>query len=94
MPVIKEDVEVLSIEIHTGATLTINNDAELLIDGQYSYTEGILSYGGKIINNGYIELRHIDNVSVASLINYSNGDGVIVINDKLVDNEGMAQVKK
>ena len=87
-------MEVLSIKIHNGATLTISENAELLIDGEYTYTEGIISFGGQIINKGYIELRNIDNVSMASFLKYSNGDGVIVVNDKLLDNEGFVQVKR
>lgn len=53
-PVINKDVTIAGIEIHTGATLTILNNATLSIDGKYTYSEGLVSYGGEIINNGVL----------------------------------------
>ena len=59
-PIINEDVQVASVEIHNGAVLTIKENGYLLIDAEYTYSQGLLNYGGELINEGEIEIRNID----------------------------------
>ena len=59
-PRIDSRVAVASIEIHSGSTLIIGERGDVLIDGEYTFSQGIVNYGGKFINNGKIELRNIE----------------------------------
>lgn len=63
-PRIETQVSVASIEIHSGSTLIIGEKGEVLLDGEYTFSHGIVNYGGKIINKGKIELRNIDSLDV------------------------------
>ena len=59
-PHINGAVTVAGIEIHSGANLTISETGELTVDGEYTYSEGVVNYGGKLINNGKVILKNID----------------------------------
>ena len=59
-PVITNDVVVAEIEIHSGAVLTISNNATLIIDGEFTHSEGLVNYGGTLINHGILIEKNID----------------------------------
>lgn len=81
-PVIDGKAEVLSIEIHGGATLSLGEDARLSIDGEHAYTMGIQLYGGRLINNGQIDLHNIDHRSAEVVRQQCEGTGVVYIDDQ------------
>ena len=87
-PVIRNNVEVASIQILSG-NLTIAENAGLLIDGMYSYSEGIMLYNGSLINKGKINLIGLDDEVVSrnidQLKNKLENNGTILINNKMID---------
>lgn len=50
-PVIEQEVEVASIQVHTGASLTIKTGGQLLIDGEYAKQEELTLFGGTLLMN-------------------------------------------
>ena len=59
-PVIKHQVEVLSIKIYNHCTLNVAENGSIFIDGDSFYTEGIEVIGGKLINQGSIVMNNVD----------------------------------
>ena len=59
-PVLKEEVQVISIEVQTGAQLTITETGHLAIDVTETFSKGMMVFGGRIENSGEISLRNID----------------------------------
>ncbi|MDB4286059.1 hypothetical protein N9933_02035, partial [bacterium] len=78
-PVINESVEVASIEIQAGATLTIEENGEVLIDGEYTYTQGIVNNGGSLINQGQISLLNVEDFSSENFQITLKGKGLVTI---------------
>lgn len=91
-PTIRGTVEVLSIEIQSNAALIIDVDGSLLINGDDTYTRGVLIYGGQLYNNGKIDLRQIDNSFGAPLAQQCKGEGVIVTDDDVLNCAGFASI--
>ncbi|MCB0661765.1 MAG: hypothetical protein KDC24_03415 [Saprospiraceae bacterium] len=60
MPIINESVTVAWIEIQSGASLTVAATGELIVDGSYTYSEGITLHGGSIFSDGNIVLISIE----------------------------------
>lgn len=82
-PIIKETVEATSIEIQSGATLTVTENGLLLIDGANTYSKGITMYGGNLVNKGIIQLNNIeDTYSFEQIQNKITGNGLILVNGK------------
>lgn len=79
-PVIDGEVEVLSITVQGNATLAINEQGRLIIDGEHAYTEGIQLYGGRLINDGQIELYHIDHQTAEAVREQVEGTGLVIVN--------------
>jgi hypothetical protein len=48
-PVIREEVQLASVEIQAGATLEVASSGKLIVDGAYNYSKGIAIYGGRLI---------------------------------------------
>ena len=86
-PIINTSVDVASIELQDGARLTINGQAKLIIDGTYTYSQGIVNYGGHIINEGIIQLNEIANTENLTMLDSSSGSGKILFDGILVDSE-------
>ena len=63
-PVIKDPITVNAVEIHPNAKLVIASTGQLVIDGEYFYSEGISIMGGKLESEGRISLRNIDANSI------------------------------
>ncbi|MCB0585558.1 MAG: hypothetical protein KDD06_09580 [Phaeodactylibacter sp.] len=59
-PVIFSEVQVASIEIQAGAELYIAETGKLVVDGEYTYSEGISIYGGKLVSEGEVILKAVD----------------------------------
>lgn len=84
-PVIDDLVEVRSIELHTGASLTIEVEGRLLIDGEEHYTLGIVNYGGTLFNHGMISLTQIENFSPEKFAMYAAGNGKVILDSLPMD---------
>lgn len=78
-PVVKERIEAASIEIQAGATLTVTEKGEILIDGSYTYSAGIVSYGGELINQGVINLVNIEGLTAGNFNIEMQGKGLIFV---------------
>lgn len=91
-PVIVENVEVASIEIQSGAQLTIFGSGNLLIDGEYIYTEGISIYGGKLVNGGIINFYNLANDLTNEFLNNIQNTGYVFVDDQL--RKGKAEAKE
>lgn len=84
-PIIKDEVEVASITICTGATLTIENGGELTIDGSYQYTLGIVNQGGQLINEGIISLYQLAEEAPELTLTKMRGAGAIWVDEVQID---------
>lgn len=90
-PVISGEANVLSIEIHGGATLSLEEDAHLSIDGGHAYTLGIQLYGGRLVNDGQIDLHNIDHLSAEVVRQQCEGKGVVYIDDLMSHEQQVAE---
>ncbi len=84
-PVIDGQVEVRSIELQAGATLTVSRGGSLLIDGEEQYTFGIVNYGGKLVNDGLIKLAHIEDFPGESAKISIEGNGIFILDSTVTD---------
>lgn len=66
-PVIDGEAIVAWVEIHAGASLSVTQTGSLTIDGEYTYSEGISIYGGKLDSGGEIILKDIDTEFIAKM---------------------------
>lgn len=82
-PVITEKVEVASIEVQANAQLTIKKDAELIIDGSFTYSEGISVYGGEVINKGTVHLYSLSVDVTEDYLNQIQNTGYVFMEDQL-----------
>ena len=89
-PMVDGFVEVLSIEVHQGATLYIKESGEVLIDGTDVYTEGIKNYGGQLHIDGALELKKVAGASLAELFEISAGQGSLIVNEQVFQSECFA----
>ena len=81
-PVISELIEVTSIDIYPGSSLTISETGEVVIDGEFSYTEGILNYGGNIFNAGKINICNIEGIRPEDMHTTILGEGMVIIDGR------------
>jgi len=84
-PEIESNIEVASIEIQAGASLTIGEKGEVLIDGEYNFTEGIVNYGGSIINDGIISLFNVDGFTSEKFLEVIKGKGIAYLDGLSID---------
>lgn len=90
-PVINDEIEVASIEVQTGGSLTITKTGKIVIDGVYQYTQGIINRGGSIVNEGQISLIHVDGFQLQNCQITHSGNGKIILDNKdLTDAEVFA----
>lgn len=75
MPVIWKEAEALQVEILNGGSLTILAEGSLTIDGEHSYTEGIILHGGRLTNFGLVKLIHLDIGLTDQMNGYSFWEG-------------------
>ncbi len=66
-PVINEEVHIVWLEIHAGAELTITTTGQLILDGSYTYSQGISMYGGNLSSEGEIIFKNIEAEYIANL---------------------------
>jgi len=59
-PILKDEVQIASLDIYSNAELVVTPDGKLIIDGEYTYSEGISIYGGKLSNKGEVVIKNID----------------------------------
>lgn len=59
-PEISGKVIVTSIELQSKSLLKINESGTLIIDGTYTYSQGILIFGGRLLNNGTLSFNNVD----------------------------------
>lgn len=74
MPVIRDIVEVASIQIHSGGELRIENGGEVVLNGESAHSEGLICYGGRLINHGVIKMRSLDAAAIANVLQFAQGD--------------------
>lgn len=90
-PVIDGRVEVRSIELHTGTSLTIKEKGKLLIDGAEDYTLGIVNYGGMLYNDGLIYLTQIEDFSAEKFAAHVLGNGSLFMDSLPSDSSYIAK---
>ena len=90
-PVISQPSEVASIVLYAGASLTIKHQGEVRIDGSQTYTQGILNYGGTLINEGLITLSDIQDFNSEHLHLTYKGGGDVNINGRSIKDTLLAK---
>ena len=80
-PIIKNDVEVVSIQILSGGNLTVSEYVKLTVSGAYNYSEGISLHGGNLTNNGTINLVELDVEVTAEYFNKNENTGIVLVNN-------------
>ena len=92
MPVIDEQVVVASVHLFDSTLLTIRETGALTIDGTMIYSEGIVCYGGEIINNGTIDLIQLSEMKDPDqMFKALKGDGMVYLEGKALNNTTLAQ---
>ncbi|KAA3640130.1 MAG: hypothetical protein DWQ02_02505 [Bacteroidetes bacterium] len=91
-PEITGKVVIASLELQSNATLKIHPAGELLIDGTYTYTEGISMYGGKLNNLGTLELNNIDVSQTKVIALQAMNEGRLIVNGKVQNEQFVFQV--
>lgn len=81
-PTISENAVAASIELRSQGKLTIANNAELVIDGLDTYTEGISLYGGQIENAGSIFFYNLHVELSEEELGRFQGEGFVYVDDK------------
>lgn len=76
-PVILQNVQIASMQLESGAMLTVAEGSELMIDGTYTYSEGIKNFGGHLENEGTIQFRNIDYTELNGVEDMIAGTGEI-----------------
>lgn len=87
MPIITEDIVVAGIELQYGGLLSISIKGTLAVSGEYTYSEGIVSYGGKLRNEGTILLRHLDQAAIANTLITCEGAGTLIQDSTIADHQ-------
>jgi hypothetical protein len=81
-PTISQDAVAASIEVRSLGKLTITDNAELIIDGMDTYTEGISLYGGQIENLGSIFFYNLHIELTQEELSQFQGEGYVFVDDK------------
>lgn len=84
-PIITSSVEIASLIIYSGSMLTIKNNGELLIDGEYHYTNGIVNHGGELVNNGEVRLDNINYFEPVGFLNMIKGIGKVWLDGNILE---------
>ncbi|MDF1865624.1 MAG: hypothetical protein P1U70_12370 [Saprospiraceae bacterium] len=82
-PIVENFVEVASIEVQANAQLTIEANAELIVDGSFTYSEGISLYGGEVINKGTVHLYSLSVDVTEDYFNKIQNTGYVFMDDQL-----------
>jgi hypothetical protein len=90
-PVIDDWVEVASIRIHAGASLTVTESGEIVIDGSWQYSPGIVNLGGNLVNDGLIQLVDIAEESTERMIREDWASGLLLLNGQPLESAGLAR---
>lgn len=86
-PIIKREVTVASIELQSRAMLTIHPSGTLILDGSFTYSEGIHFFGGQMLNQGILHLQNIDVSNRDIYAEQIEGNGKIYIDDNQVNEQ-------
>jgi hypothetical protein len=86
-PVINGEVLVASIELQSNSLLIVKPSGTLIIDGTYNYSEGILFFGGKILNQGTVSLENVDQPQNKAVAQNLLGNGSVNINGILLNSQ-------
>ncbi|KAA3624816.1 MAG: hypothetical protein DWQ02_22615 [Bacteroidetes bacterium] len=86
-PVIAEKVIVAYIELQSRSILTISNKGSLILDGSYTYSEGINFYGGQLLNEGVLNLKGIEFSNFNVIAHHIKGNGKTLVNNKPIRKE-------
>ena len=78
-PVISASAEALSIKLYN-STLTVTTKGLVLINGSFSFSDGIDMINGTIDNNGTIELKDIAGEGINQLNMVRPGNGRLIVN--------------
>jgi hypothetical protein len=90
-PVIHDLVEVASIRVLAGASLKITDQGEIVIDGSLTYTEGIVTQGGSIINEGRIQMVEVEAAQPDQLEVENRDSGIVLLNGQPLESKGLAR---
>ena len=90
-PVISNYVAIASVQIQSGASLTISGKGTLEIDGEFTYSNGIAMYGGFLFNNGKIMLSNVEFLRGAFQLDNIQGNGRLFIDGAQMNGDVLAQ---
>lgn len=85
-PEISNQVIIAALELQSNAELKVKPSGKLIIDGTYTYSEGISIYGGKLNNYGILELNNIDVSQGKVIALQASNEGRLII-DGVLQNE-------
>lgn len=73
MPIISGEIVVATIELRHGGILEIQRGGELILSGESTFSEGIICYGGHLINSGLISIEYLDQAAIKNVNQYASG---------------------
>ncbi len=82
-PIIEGEVIVACIELQSRALLTVTNKGSLVLDGSFTYSEGIHFFGGRVFNEGIVDFRNIDITNRDAIADWFYGKGKIFVDSKI-----------
>lgn len=83
-PILNSFTKITSLEVHADAQLVIGQQGELVIDGSYNYSSGVLLYNGKVKNDGSIRIVGVDSNFNIDMI---TGTGITIMDQYLADEQ-------
>ena len=90
-PVINDYASVATVKLHSGSSLTISGKGTLEIDGEFTYSNGIVMYGGFLFNNGKIMLSNVEFLQGAFRLDNIQGTGRLFIDGEQMNGDILAQ---
>ncbi|MGB1318653.1 MAG: hypothetical protein ACPG5W_10615 [Flavobacteriales bacterium] len=85
-PVITLEANAASVKVFAGATLVIQKTGNLLIDGEFIYSEGISLYGGNVKNKGVVHLQNLATDVAEQLVQNLTKEGEVILAEPLLTN--------
>jgi hypothetical protein len=79
------------VKLHSGSSLTISGKGTLEIDGEFTYSNGIVMYGGFLFNNGKIMLSNVEFLQGAFRLDNIQGAGRLFIDGEQMNGDILAQ---